>query len=208
MNKIRWKIEAFLFIIYKKYIYLINAFMKIKKKKRPRVFCIGFWKTGTTSLYKAMKILGYRTIRLPYVNTYDKFGDQKFVKKIKKCNFDAFVDYPIGYSDLYKSLDEAFPNSKFVLSIRDSDLFIKSYYNYYKNCPWDISIKNEKKLKELEKNYNLRNFQITEYFKNKPGQLLVMDVTKGDGWEKLCTFLNKPIPNKPFPHKNKGRYKK
>ena len=29
--------------------------------------------------------------------------------------------------------------------------------------------------------------------------LLIMDITKGDGWSKLCNFLNKPIPNKPFP---------
>ena len=25
-----------------------------------------------------------------------------------------------------------------------------------------------------------------------------------DGWEPLCKFLNVPVPNKPFPHRNKG----
>ena len=25
-----------------------------------------------------------------------------------------------------------------------------------------------------------------------------------DGWKPLCEFLGKPIPDQPFPHKNKG----
>ena len=25
-----------------------------------------------------------------------------------------------------------------------------------------------------------------------------------DGWEKLCKFLDRPIPNKDFPHLNKS----
>lgn len=33
-----------------------------------------------------------------------------------------------------------------------------------------------------------------------PEQLLVFDVT--EGWEPLCKFLNKPVPNVPFPHVN------
>ncbi len=31
-------------------------------------------------------------------------------------------------------------------------------------------------------------------------KLLVYEV--GEGWEPLCTFLNKPIPSVPFPHVN------
>ena len=33
-----------------------------------------------------------------------------------------------------------------------------------------------------------------------------MDFEKKDSWEKLCTFLNQPIPKKPFPHSNKGKH--
>ena len=45
---------------------------------------------------------------------------------------------------------------------------------------------------------------VKEYFKNRPDDLLVIDVTSGDGWEKLCNFLEKEIPRKAFPHVNKG----
>jgi len=34
----------------------------------------------------------------------------------------------------------------------------------------------------------------------RPGQ--VLEYRLGDGWEPLCEFLGKPIPDVPFPHKN------
>jgi hypothetical protein len=35
-----------------------------------------------------------------------------------------------------------------------------------------------------------------------------MNTIEGDGWEKLCNFLDKPIPQIPYPHKNIGKYRK
>ena len=51
------------------------------------------------------------------------------------------------------------------------------------------------------------NEAVKEYFKDRPDDLLVLDVCAGDGWEKLCPFLEKAVPDKPFPHKGKGKYK-
>ena len=33
-------------------------------------------------------------------------------------------------------------------------------------------------------------------------RLLVMDITAGDGWEKLCPFIGADIPDRPFPHED------
>jgi hypothetical protein len=33
-------------------------------------------------------------------------------------------------------------------------------------------------------------------------RLLVMDVTAGEGWDRLCPFLGVPVPATPFPHAN------
>ena len=44
---------------------------------------------------------------------------------------------------------------------------------------------------------------ILEYFKDRPEDLLIMDFAYGDGWDKLCSFLSKEIPDEPFPHANK-----
>jgi hypothetical protein len=35
-------------------------------------------------------------------------------------------------------------------------------------------------------------------------RLLVMDVTAGDGWDKLCGFLGVPVPDEPFPHEHRS----
>jgi hypothetical protein len=37
------------------------------------------------------------------------------------------------------------------------------------------------------------------YFQDRPSDLLMFDLCGGDGWEKLCSFLGKPIPDQPFP---------
>lgn len=58
----------------------------------------------------------------------------------------------------------------------------------------------------LEK-YNTYKKEVMSYFSNRQDDLLIVDWGKGDGWEKICEFLDEPIPNEPFPHANKGDYK-
>ena len=43
---------------------------------------------------------------------------------------------------------------------------------------------------------------------DRPGKLVEMDFSSGDGWEKLCPFLGLPVPAKPFPHANKAEGRK
>ena len=44
--------------------------------------------------------------------------------------------------------------------------------------------------------------EIKDYFSGRENDLLIMDITKGDGWEKLCPFLDKPIPSENIPKEN------
>jgi hypothetical protein len=131
---------------------------------------------------------------------------EEYLNRLKKCNFDAFIDFPMNENDLYISLDKTFPESKFILTIRDSSSFIKSYVNFYKHSPWKMKIVDPNKIEQLKYEYLKRNSQIIEYFKNKPSQLLTLNIVDGEGWNELCIFLKKPIPHKPFPYKNKGKY--
>ena len=110
--------------------------------------------------------------------------------------------------DFYKKIYESFTDDKFILTIRDTSSFTKSYINYLKGSPWEENVINNKKLRTIVTNYEDRNRQIIKYFKNESSKLLVMNIIDGDGWSKLCSFLDKSIPKKPFPHKNKAwRYK-
>ena len=167
----------------------------LKKKNQPKIFCVGYVKTGLTSLYNALNILGYRSVRLLRGCVKPKEG---WVEYIKKCKYDAYLDYPLYEDDLLQKIDKSFPNSKFILTLRNEKSWEKSYENFYNVSPENLKIGKQY--------YNNHNKNVIAYFKDKTDQLLVMNISEGDGWEKLCSFLNKPLPKKPFPYKNKQKY--
>lgn len=204
MNRIPNRIVMLHFFLFRCYQKLHHLFVQLFRKKSDyKIFCIGFYKTGTNSVSKALTILGYRSGHLINGAYEPKNGWLEYIKKLK---YDTYADYPLPEKDFYKKLDKTFPNSKFILTIRDKKSFEKSYLNYFEGSPW--AIKNSEELKKVIKEYEEHNEDVISYFQKNPSQLLVMNVFEGDGWEKLCGFLGKPIPKKLFPHKNKGRYKK
>lgn len=95
----------------------------ITLRNRQKVFCIGNNKTGTTSLYRALKDLGYvmgnqATAEL-LIQDYAK---RNFNSIIEYCHTaEAFQDLPFSLPYTYILLDYAFPGSKFILSIRDDE---------------------------------------------------------------------------------------
>jgi len=42
---------------------------------------------------------------------------------------------------------------------------------------------------------------VMDYFKDRPDDLLIIDICSGEGFEKLAPFLGRPLPAQPFPHK-------
>lgn len=177
---------------------------------KTKVFCIGFHKTGTTSLELALKKLGYRVT--------GSFGtkDPSIADKVHEMayamaeDYDAFEDNP--WPILYRELDERFPGSKFILTRRPAEAWIKSQvrdfattetpmrrwiYGEDAGCP-------EGNEDTYIARYERHNREVLEYFAERPDDLLVFDLPKGDGWDKLCPFLGHEIPDKPFPHANKA----
>jgi len=180
-----------------------------------KVFGIGFHKTGTTTLGKCFEILGYNYMGcrrdlledLISRNDYNKVFD--VVKK-----YDAFEDWP--WPLIYKELDREFPGSKFILTIRkDEETWLNSIKKHsLKRLP--IFRINGRKLiyghtfphrheKVYLDYYNRHNRGVSEYFKDRPDDLLVVCWESGAGWEALCSFLNKEIPKVNIPHANKSR---
>ena len=50
--------------------------------------------------------------------------------------------------------------------------------------------------------YERHQREVIEYFRDRPADLLMLDLTRGEGWGKLCPFLGLSIPGAPFPHAN------
>jgi 3'(2'), 5'-bisphosphate nucleotidase len=46
---------------------------------------------------------------------------------------------------------------------------------------------------------------VRDHFANRTNDLLILDVSAGEGWEKLCGFLERPVPDVPFPKANVTR---
>ncbi len=114
----------------------------------------------------------------------------------------------------YEKLDAHYPNSKFILTVRSSEKWLNSCKNHYKDkgTPLFAEIYGQGNHYPLGnedvwlERYLLHNKSVREYFKSRPNDFLELNWENGDGWEKLCQFLGKPVPNRPFPHANKGKY--
>ncbi len=92
-------------------------------KTYDKIFCVGFNKTGTTSIGEFLKVSG---LTLGNQAVAEVLGEDWAIYKraeriIKYCHTaDAFQDVPFMYPGLYKVLDKEFPNSKFILTVRDN----------------------------------------------------------------------------------------
>ena len=100
----------------------------INERNYDKVFCIGFNKTGTTSLEGALKNFGFRMGNQPVAEMLvEDWANKRTDRIINYCyTADAFQDVPFSLPELYKELDKAFPNSKFILTIRDNE---EQWYN-------------------------------------------------------------------------------
>ena len=185
--------------------------------KYNKVFGIGWAKTGTTTLGSALKILGFEHKSQDF-SLVDDFLNGEFDNIKRSVNIhDSFDDWP--WIVIYKQLDVLYPQSKFILTVRDSKNWIKSYRNMLVNegQASDYSNKIRSYLygldfpdvsdEELIKRYESHIQEVKSYFKYRENDLLVVDWSLNDGWKCLCDFLGKDIPTTSFPHKNRGIYK-
>lgn len=118
----------FIFEVYR------NRISKQAEKKQNKIFCIGFGKTGTTSLEHALRNFGYRMGNQPVAEILAEDWASKRVDRIIRYCYtaDAFQDSPFSKPGLYKELDKAFPHSKFILTIRDNpDQWYNSLINFH-----------------------------------------------------------------------------
>jgi len=173
---------------------------------KAKIFCIGFHKTGTTSLGVALEQLGFR------VQGSVGTGDPDIAEKVFDLalpllqDHDAFRDNP--WPIIYKELDARWPGSKFILTVRTSESWIRSQQKHFgtrtspmrqwiygAGCP----VGNEE---DYISRFEAHNREVIAYFKDRPDDLLILDLEKGDSWEKLCAFLDKAPPDTAFPHVN------
>lgn len=171
-----------------------------------KVFGIGFHKTATKSLGKALETLGYKVCGPTGVN--DPHIERNVWGYVKTAigQFTAFQDNP--WPLLYKDLDREYPGSRFILTIRPEDEWLDSIVAHFadKETPmrrWIYGVGAPQGNEQIYlQRYRQHNQEVMHYFADRPQDLLVMDITDGAGWGQLCPFLERRQPLIEFPFLN------
>jgi hypothetical protein len=155
----------------------------LRKKK---VFAIGFNKTGTSSLHALFKSLG-----LPSYHGPKWKGDDNL--RLLRL-YDCFSD---GAPKDLAQLDRMYPNSKFILQVRELDAWIysrlahierqKERNKHRENPLWDNT---EYSIRHWIRQRNAHHLSVFSYFAERPADLLVVNFIRDpSAATKVCNFL-------------------
>ena len=188
-----------------------------------KIFGIGFYKTGTTSLFEALRLLGYDTVNGDTPGSYPGADDgATLIRRIDAGDlrlptferFDAFTDNP--YFAIWRRIYDLYPDARYILTVRDEAPWIASCVKFYRNRRirpmrlWMFGPHADPSHDEASRQawldaYRAHNRAVREFFATRPHQYLELDLTGEAGWEPLCRFLGASVPLQPWPHANRTR---
>jgi hypothetical protein len=167
-----------------------------------------------------MNQLGVRTIWYPQdALTFAELSLCKYRLTILEV-YDGITDTPIV--PIYPQLDAEYPGSKFILTVRDIDAWISSCARHWGSSPVVAPPNTQTPMWQQYAAYvnstvfgcvgfHADRFRyvykehlkgVRDYFRDRPEDLLEVDLTNEPSWHSLCSFLGKEVPAEPFPHVN------
>jgi hypothetical protein len=179
-----------------------------------KIFAIGLSRTGTLSLTRALATLGIEVQHYP--------NDPQTQAELKTGRYrltvlervQALTDIPVA--PFYPQLDAAYDGSKFILTTRDTDAWLASVDNHFRMyletrrdafddfvlaCVYGSLEFSAERFRYVKEHHEE---SVRRYFAGRPDRLLVLDISRGEGWDELCDFLGRPVPSMPYPHENKA----
>mmetsp|Transcript_21534 Transcript_21534/g.44353 ORF Transcript_21534/g.44353 Transcript_21534/m.44353 type:complete len:321 (+) Transcript_21534:158-1120(+) len=195
------------------------------------VAVVGLGRTGSTSFSVALKKLGYAPIHddeVPEVaDIYKSMMDESLtMDEVNAALGRRGFDAPFVSTHRYVEWAATAPNVKVVLTVRDKTKWAQSWlsvvpaafipeqrpFRWIKSIS-DLSAVNREVMIAVPTNGRPEKYNDvptleagyeawTDFVRSTVprDRLLEFDVRKG--WEPLCQFLDKPIPDEPFPHIN------
>ena len=188
----------------------------------------GFGRTGTLSMKFALEELGfsacYHMIEVRKNPSHPKLWSEAKNKGNTDWSalfegYQASVDWPS--CNFWREQAKAFPDSKILLTLRDPSAWYESIMNTIYPSSKKFTESKEKKEREFgqwamemiwewvfqdkmdDRSYVIGKFEKhnEQVIKEVPAERLLVFET-GEGWEKLCDFLEVPVPTKVFPKVN------
>ncbi len=187
-----------------------------------KVIGAGFGRTGTSSMRDALGILGFGPCHHMKSLIDDPAHSAAWSRAIFTNQMDwdvllggfaASIDWPSAY--YWPRLMRAFPNAKVLLTLRDSESWWRSFERtilpIIMDAPGDGTTTAGKLLlgplvfreQPMTKAHCIAIYEenIARVRAEVPAERLHVHEV-GDGWGRLCAFLDVPVPDQPFPHKN------
>lgn len=202
-----------------------------------KIFCIGRNKTGTTSIKKTFKLHDLKVGKQPYAEQLiDAYAVRDFKKIAKYCrSANAFQDIPFSLPYTYIYLDNTFPNSKFILTIRNNvDEWYESLIRFqsklfnskdglptkedlqeadylYKGFAWKVNrILYDTPEDDIYHEATLKESYVryneeVQKYFRHKDNLLVINLSEQNAYQKFCDFLELEPVTDDFPWENKNQ---
>ena len=228
-NKITRKIR-------KEFPGLFSYSNRIRSANKQKVYCIGYNKTGTTTIKEEL-------IRFGFV-----MGDQRAAERLypKICfenqwdllreycgSAQAFQDVPFSVAGVFPYLDEWFPNSKFILTVRDTpEQWYSSLLRFHTKkfgrdgkCPTGDDLMKAEYISKgwmyniirrfgtshdrpyqpdvMMANYSQHINDARLYFSDRDSDFIEINVAIPEDYQRLCNFLNVKPSRSAFLHANR-----
>ena len=180
--------------------------------EQTRIFGIGLSRTGTVSLTRALERLGLNAQHYPNdPATQEELRHGRYSLSIL-AEMQALLDIPVA--PYYAQFDELYPEAKFILTTRPEDSWLESMETHFRlyveqrrepfddfvhACVYGAVHFSPERFRYVKR---LHEENVRTHFSGRPDKLLVFDVFAGDSWPELCRFLELPVPDEPYPHKN------
>lgn len=180
----------------------------------------GFGRTGTESMKLALEQLGLGPCHhmKEVLGNPEQLNIWRAISGGATPNWDAAfagynsaIDWPSAF--FWRELSEAYPRAKIILTVRSSQSWHKSISNTIfrvLDVTTDPGSIGAKLIAErvFGGRHRDREHAIATYERNIAEVQAAFDADRlltysiGDGWAPLCRFLNKPVPDQPFPRSN------
>lgn len=210
---------------------IINPIRVYNKRK---IFCIGRNKTGTTSLAAEFRKHGFIVGNQRRAEKMvDHYVEKDFDPIIRYCrSAQVFQDAPFSWPETYKYLDAAYPDSLFILTVRDSpEQWYRSITRFHAKLFGKGEIPTAKDLKKakyirpgwmwkvnrahyktpeddpynkeiLLQQYLKHNREVKNHF-GDCDNFMVLNLKKENAYSRFCRFIGVKKTRDNFPWKNK-----
>jgi tetratricopeptide (TPR) repeat protein len=187
----------------------------------PRIFGIGLSKTATSSLGRALEMLGFSHAHFLNPFSNEILGEDDF------CLFEAATDTPV--SCRFETLYHRFPNARFILTERPFDDWQASFERHLHrrygtsdfgelhrlatqrdNARFGADFANVQaalyyNFPDARAAWDAYGARVHQFFADKPADKLLRHSVFGQqGWPELCAFLGRQVPAEPYPFSNRA----